>query len=55
MKLIFAGKYCKKLQLENFKEYDFNCIGEFDDYSQYLETADIIISYGYGRIFKKDA
>jgi methionyl-tRNA formyltransferase len=55
VKLIFAGKYCKKLQLENFKEYDFNCIGEFDDYSQYLETADIIISYGYGRIFKKDA
>ena len=55
MKLIFAGKYCKNLQLEKFKEYDFNCIGEFDDYSQYLESSDIIISYGYGRIFKKEA
>ena len=55
MKLIFAGKYCKNLQLEKFKEYDFECIGEFEDYSRYLETSDIIISYGYGRIFKKEA
>lgn len=55
MKLIFAGKYCKNLQLEKFKEYDHICIGEFDDYTQYLEKTDIIISYGYGRIFKKDA
>ena len=48
MKLIFAGKYCKNLQLEKFKEYDHICIGEFDDYTQYLEKTDIIISYGYG-------
>ena len=55
MKIIFAGKYCKNLPLEKFKEYKYKSIGEFDDYNPYLESSDIIISYGYGKIFKDEA
>lgn len=55
MKLLFAGKYCKNLQLNKFKNYSYSSIGEFEDYNKYLANTDIIISYGYGKIFKKDA
>jgi methionyl-tRNA formyltransferase len=52
VKIIFAGKYCKKLPLEKFKKYEYVFIDEFEDYNKHLEASDIIISYGYGKIFK---
>jgi methionyl-tRNA formyltransferase len=55
VKLLFAGKYCKNFDLSKFKNYDYKCIGEFEDYKKYLENTDIIISYGYGLIFKSEA
>ena len=55
MKIIFAGKYCYKLPAEKFNSYQCISIGEFEDYLDYLEPNDIVISYGYGKIFKNDA
>ena len=55
MKLLFAGKYCKNFDFNKFKSYDYKCIGEFESYKKYLQTSDIIISYGYGVVFKSDA
>jgi methionyl-tRNA formyltransferase len=55
VKILFAGKYCKNLSLEKFKEYEHVSIGEYDDYNPHLESSDIIISYGYGNIFKNKA
>ena len=55
MNLLFAGKYCKNLGFENFIKHDYFWIDEFEDYRKYIDKIDIIISYGYGKIFKKDA
>lgn len=55
MKIIFAGKYCKNLNLKKFKKYKCQFIDEFEDYKKYLQDTDYIISYGYGNIFKDDA
>ena len=55
MNIIFAGKYCKNLNIEKFKKYKYKFIEEFEDYKKYLHEADYIISYGYGKIFKNDA
>ena len=55
MKIIFAGKYCYKLPLEKFNNYKYILISEFEDYVNHLEPNDIVISYGYGKIFKNEA
>ena len=52
MNIIFAGKYCKNLNIEKFKKYKYKFIDEFEDYQKYLHEVDYIISYGYGKIFK---
>ena len=55
VKLLFAGKYCKNLYSEKFKKYQCTYIDEYVNYDKYIEDTDIIISYGYGKIFKADA
>ena len=55
MKIILAGKYCKKLDLKKFNEYEIIFIDEFEDYSPYLDGAELLVAYGYGKIFKDDA
>ena len=55
MKIIFAGKYCKNLSKEKFNKHDCIYLGEFEDYSPHINLADLVISYGYGKIFKEDA
>ena len=44
MKIIFAGKYCYKLPAEKFNSYQCISIDEFEDYLDYLEPNDIVIS-----------
>ena len=55
MKLLFAGKYCKNLDPRKFQDHICSYIEEFEDYEKYLDDTDIIISYGYGKIFKDNA
>ena len=52
MKIILAGKYCKNLDLKKFNEYEIIFIDEFEDYSPYLDGAELLVAYGYGKFLK---